>query len=137
MRPQKVLRAILFVAFFVFFVQILRQGVETVHQTLCNSGAVFGVAVPQGILFFLTLGTLFFFSVQWWKEEDIVLSFGWLILFSAGASNLFERTFFGCVTDYIFLPYFPACNIADVVLTIAVLVMAFRFRKNIVYQKTL
>lgn len=88
--------------------------------SVCNGGGAFGVDISAGILFGATLGILVLFGVQWWREEEPLLVWAWVILFSGGLSNFLERVFSGCVTDYIVVSYIPTFNLADVLLTIGV-----------------
>lgn len=132
MRLQKVLQGVLSVAFFLFLCQtgyliVFSYGLVSV----CNTFGAFDIPLA-GPFFFIGIGAaLFFFGVQWWKEKDVFSAWAWLLLFSGGLSNVYERIMFGCVTDYIHLWLFPAFNIADILLTMGVIgILSNRFLKK-------
>lgn len=131
MRLQKVLGGILFVAFFVLLCQGVRiLFVSAGFDQFCNEGAILGISLPQYVLFLFSLIVLLFIGVQWWRENSGVFSLGWLLLFSGGVSNLFERIFFSCVTDYFRIGVFPVFNVADVFLTVGALSICFFWYKT-------
>lgn len=119
-QPRKVLLGAFSVAFFLLLCQIARTIFQKGAESVCNSGGAFGVAIPVGILFGATLGILILFGVQWWREEEPLLVWAWVILFSGGLSNFLERLTYGCVTDYITIFSLPTFNFADTLLTVGV-----------------
>jgi len=74
--------------------------------------------------FLALVGIIFFFL----KKKDFDSQWPWILLFSGGLSNFLERIFFGCVLDYISIPFFPIFNVADVLLTLGVVVLLWRLR---------
>ncbi|MDO8566396.1 MAG: signal peptidase II [Candidatus Moranbacteria bacterium] len=123
MKLQKVRRLIFFFAFFLCLHFLLRFWVTNsgIFLTVCNFGGPFGTTIPKWFFIPVVLGALVFLVVQWWRENSFSSEWPWLLIFSGGLANLLERFFFGCITDYIVLPFFPVFNIADVLLTISVL----------------
>lgn len=123
MRLWKAAIGALSVAFFLSLSQGIRQAAEARVDgaTVCDTAWTWGIPLPFSPMLILTLIALLFFGVQWWRERDPFLVWMWLFLFSGGMSNFLERALSGCVTDYFFLPPFPAFNAADVFLTIGVL----------------
>lgn len=119
-QPRKVLLGAFSVVFLLLLCQIARAVFRKGTESVCNSGGAFGADISTGILFGVTLGILVLFGVQWWREEEPLLVWAWVILFSGGLSNLLERVFFGCVTDYLAILFFPVFNLADVLLTVGV-----------------
>jgi signal peptidase II len=49
-----------------------------------------------------------------------------LWILAAGGSNLVERLLYGCVGDYLKVPFFPIFNIADVVLSLSVVFLLWK-----------
>lgn len=132
MRSQKVTHGLLFVAFFVALLQMISSVSRSIFQEsgVCNAAAAWGLDLPFPVILFLSLGALIIFFIFWAKEKNTFLCYLWLILFSAGSSNFLERTLSGCVFDYIEIPYIPAFNIADLLLTICVISIFYIFFKN-------
>lgn len=122
------LRSVLLVASFLF----LFQGIGFLIRTssweigLCNTAGPFGISVPNVLFEAVLIGVLVAFFAVWWKNRDGVYSFVWLILLSAGMSNFFERVYFGCVFDYIALPWWPIFNVADVTLFVSVVFLVWK-----------
>ena len=56
----------------------------------------------------------------WSKEHEWTTLLPWLLLISAGGSNLLERLISGCVYDYLSVPLFPVFNLPDAILTLSV-----------------
>jgi len=50
------------------------------------------------------------------------LGFGILLIISGAFSNILDRLYFGCVIDFIQLPYWPAFNLADAFIVIGVII---------------
>lgn len=121
LQPQKVLFGAFSVAFFLLLCRIAQEVFRKGTESVCNSGGAFGAGISTDILLWLTFGILILFGVQWWREEEPLLVWAWVILFSGGLSNFLERISSGCVTDYISLGWFPTFNIADILLTIGVI----------------
>jgi lipoprotein signal peptidase len=122
---------VLFGALFVVFFLVLFQGVTTLVleeslATVCNAEGPFSAPFPPLVLEIGGLVILCFFFWQWIKEKDAWKAFFWLLLVSGGASNLIERLAFGCVKDFFTLLGSPFFNIADVVLSVSVVLLLWR-----------
>ena len=134
MWPQKGFTSVLFVAFFV----VLLQGVVYALRMLwsdigvCNTEGAWGIAMSFPLLTAVSLTTILFFGAIWFFERNHLLHWLWGIIMVAGISNLLERLLYGCVFDYLKLPYFPYFNIADLLLTGCIVVYVFVsiFSKN-------
>lgn len=123
MKREKVGRLILFIAFFLclhFFLRFWVINADALSVT-CNYGGPFGIIISRWLLIPVFLGVSVFLVVQWWGEESLSLEWPWLLIFSGGLGNISERFFFGCITDYIALPFFPVFNLADIFLTVGVI----------------
>lgn len=139
MKLQKAGRSIFFVAFFLclhFLVRFWVIDADTLLAT-CNYGGPFGVTLPGWLLIPALLAVSVFLVVQWRREESFSREWPWLLIFSGGLANLSERLFFGCITDYVALPFFPVFNIADIFLTLGVLGIIIRWSQNNVKNRKL
>jgi len=112
---------LLTVTLLVSLCQVVRMAFKQYSsEYICNALGAFSFSLSASALVFLACGILFLFGVQWWKEEHKLFSWPYALLFSGGLSNLSERVWYGCVTDYAFLPLVsagPLFNLADVFLT--------------------
>jgi signal peptidase II len=120
--PNRTLFAIFFVASFVLLCLYIRQWAQFSASTVvCNTGGAFSVPLAHEILILLAGLSLLYFGVQWWLEKDSLLFWSFSLIVAGGLSNMAERVWFGCVTDYMsltFLPSFPMFNLADLGLTL-------------------
>ena len=131
MRLRKVLFGAFSGAFLFFILQGVRLWLAGVGASfVCNQNGAFSVVIPSSLLFFVALGALFLFGVQWWQEESFIFSSVWFVLFISGISNLTERLLYGCVTDYIYLWSLPVFNLADVLLTIGASILFWKLLKK-------
>lgn len=99
-----------------FCLQLLRQWLQQKGVFVCNKSFFFGTW-DLGMLGLFSGSLLLILSV-WllWYAKTALERWGWVIIAVGGVSNLFERFQFGCVTDYLFLPFWPAFNVADALL---------------------
>lgn len=90
---------------------------------ICNPGISFGVIIHP-LIFWLFWITIFLALVYHIHKNGFRL-FSSLIL--AGAlSNIFDRLHFGCVIDFIKLPFWPVFNLADTFITLGVIILLIK-----------
>lgn len=123
MRSRKLLWSTLSVTFFLLCLQGISLFAREYQKdgATCNSEGPFGIQINFWLILIAFFAATWFFLRQWWGEEGEKAAFLWLLLIAAGASNLLERLFFGCVFDFLALPFLPLFNGADVVLTVSVI----------------
>ena len=109
---------------------------------ICNRGVAFGINISLLTIYLFVLLVLFSLvliiskskaqisnQAQKLKSKNFVigiwdliwnLDFGiWIYLIVAGGiSNLIDRIYFSCVTDFIDLHFWPVFNVADICITI-------------------
>lgn len=99
----------------------------------CNPIGSWGISVDNGMLIAIALVVLVGSGYLFRKSRGIPFGIAFAFLFAGGVSNLLDRIFFGCVRDFSLIPWFPAFNMADVLLTIGMIVFLSAFfsqRKN-------
>jgi signal peptidase II len=100
-------------------------GVHLVHVR--NSGVAFGLFAGGGALLVavaaLALVALLAFFVTHARRPLAWLPTGLLI--GGAAGNLIDRLLDGAVTDFVKLPHWPAFNVADMAITLGVLVLVY------------
>lgn len=109
------------------FFLLLDQGLKffspDFNGAYCNPDGPWGMPVGSGMLvvvmFVALAGLMYFF----WKTESTAVCFPLGLILAGGVSNLFDRITFGCVRDFAFVSWFPAFNLADVLLTVGVLAL--------------
>ncbi len=100
-------------------------GIHLVHVR--NSGVAFGFFAGGGgllvVVAVLALAALLAFFVT-----HIGRPLAWLptgLLIGGAAGNLVDRLRDGAVTDFVKLPHWPAFNVADMAITVGVLVLVY------------
>lgn len=105
---------------------------------LCNNGISFGVSLPISVFWLIaSVSLLFLVSYFVFLHKQPVFSlnflfFGMGLLMGGASSNLFDRFFFGCVLDYIFIfkKFFPVFNVADISISCGALFILFSLIKK-------
>jgi signal peptidase II len=96
-----------------------------------NTGVAFSVLSGGGplvvIVALLALAALLAFFVTHLRRRLVWLPTG--LLLGGAAGNLIDRVRAGSVTDFIKLPHWPAFNVADIGVTVGVIVLVFVLEK--------
>lgn len=97
-----------------------------------NTGAGFGILQGNALaLAFFSLAVFLVLLILYPKTSDKVLPQLWYGLLLGGIiGNMLDRFIRGFVVDYLNFSFWPAFNLADAVLTIAVLGLAFYYWKT-------
>ena len=96
---------------------------------ICNKGIAFGLDVPDWLpaMFFVFVCLLILFEKEKVfpnKKVRKIITFPLSLLFAGAVGNLWSRYYFGCVVDFLSLPFisfFPLFNLADVYLTLSLI----------------
>ena len=109
---------------------------------ICNEGIAFGIQFSKNwiwlfILLFLIILLILNFKFKILNEfinfKFRISNFGLIFILSGAISNIIDRLYFGCIIDFIRIPFWPAIfNLADVFITIGaviLLVKIFRIKK--------
>ena len=104
-------------------------GIKLVHAE--NTGVAFSALSGGGPLVILVaavaLGALLIFFFTHLSRPLVWLPTG--LLLGGAAGNLIDRIGRGSVTDFIKFPHWPAFNVADIAVTVGVVVLVFVLEK--------
>jgi signal peptidase II len=104
-------------------------GIKLVHTE--NTGVAFSVLSGGGplvvIVAIVALAALLAFFFTHLRRRLVWLPTG--LLLGGAAGNLIDRIRYGGVTDFIKLPHWPAFNVADIAVTVGVIVLVFVLEK--------
>lgn len=96
----------------------------------CNKGIAFGTEIPLFAFVLLwILSMIILVRLIRTEKENLPLFF----VLGGAISNLIDRIFFGCVTDYISFMNIPTFNIADIAITLGV--MLFIIKTPLINEK--
>jgi signal peptidase II len=100
-------------------------GLKLVHVR--NEGVAFGIAAG-GKTLVIALIAVALLALTLYFARHATKPLMWLptgLLIGGALGNIFDRVRDGAVTDFLKLPAWPAFNVADVAITVGVLVLAF------------
>lgn len=122
MNPCHNKRSLFLLSFFVVLLCVDQLSKYLIRQYgdffVCNENIAWGIKINSQLFWLISLffvSCLIFFLTQ--KRKELIAFF--LVLFLGGAiSNMIDRFFWGCVFDFINLPFWPVFNLADLFITI-------------------
>lgn len=130
---QKVFIPVLFVVFFIW-VQIwlhLWLFFSPYREIVCNYNGPFGISIPSWLSLGSAVGIMIIIILF---RNKLFSSFfgGWpfFLILSGGLGNILERFTFGCIMDYIAIFSLPVFNIADIALTLGVIGVVWKWRRE-------
>ncbi len=90
----------------------------------CNPGIAFGFGEESAgkIASFIALALVFFLL---WQAKENKLKLGFFLVFAGDLANLADRMFWGCVRDFIAIAVFPSFNLADVLISLGLLLIFY------------
>jgi signal peptidase II len=85
---------------------------------VCNANAAFGLKIPEPLFWILWIGIIIFFIIALYKQYFTHNNLYLILILAGAASNVIDRLYFSCVTDFIELKFWPMFNLADAFITI-------------------
>ncbi len=122
---------------------------------ICNKGIAFGITIPYFSQWIIILFLLFFifwqilnlkFRISNETLNSLILkiknynliqnskfkiqNYGILLILAGAVSNILDRLYFGCVIDFIKIPFWPLFNLADAFIVIGVIITVWSIYKH-------
>jgi signal peptidase II len=109
---------------------------------ICNEGIAFGLVPSPVIFWFFWISMITFiliqiFNIQFSTFNQLSISkfsmskLPLYLILSGAISNIIDRIYFGCVIDFINIPFWPAIfNVADAFIAIGAIMIALPILKN-------
>lgn len=119
--------------FILLLVIISDQVTKLQFTSTCNPGIAFSFLESFGrlniLLVFLVLASVVYFLTKQKTRLNVVAV---SLVLGGGVSNLVDRIILGCVRDFIDLKFWPSFNLADGMISVGVIIIAFElaFRKR-------
>ncbi len=111
------------VIFLVLLDQAIKVSVKALGvKTFCNKGVAFGF-FPADFWIFVALGLIFLVLVFGRKAKIFKYKLPMVLIVSGGISNFVDRARLGCVIDFIDFRIWPVFNLADVMVSIGVIIL--------------
>lgn len=103
---------------------------------ICNPNIAFGIKISEILFYVLWIPIVFLLAIYLCKKyfmpapptgrHDIL----YITLIMSGAiSNIIDRLYYGCITDFIDLRVWPVFNLADIYITIGAIMIIYQILK--------
>lgn len=102
-------------------------------KLIWNKGISFGLFASSYynvLVYCAIILSIILVLVAWYKSKSALDTIAWGLIVGGGMSNLWDRWFFGAVSDFILVSIgefnFPVFNVADIAVTLGGLILARR-----------
>jgi len=92
-------------------------------NSVCNKNIAWSIPIAPGVFYFISTLIIFFLIYYFLKSERNSEKIALIFVFSGAISNLTDRVARGCVVDFIDLKFWPVFNLADVYITMGVVLL--------------
>lgn len=97
---------------------------------ICNQNIAWGIKISPFLFWLFWIGITLFLATALcdkkclpYTRNGIAMQAGMTLILSGAISNLIDRVYLGCVTDFIDLKFWPVFNLADVYITAGVIIL--------------
>ena len=91
--------------------------------SFCNKNIAWNIPVHAGIFYFVWIAIVASLIYIFFKSKNIYPKIFLIIILSGAISNIIDRVRLGCVVDYIDLKFWPVFNLADVYITVGIILL--------------
>ena len=121
---MKHIKHILLIFFLILLDQISKFYFFRKNSFVSNTGTFFGLLKNMNFVFIILSIVVIVFVIYYYKEDKLRSGFDFVL---AGAfGNLIDRLFRGFVVDFIDLKFWPVFNLADVFITLGVILLIYK-----------
>jgi lipoprotein signal peptidase len=99
-------------------------------DSICNQNIAWSVPIAPAIFYFVWLVIVSVLIYIFFKTKKYNQKIFLTIVFSGAISNMIDRIRLGCVVDYIDLKFWPVFNLADIYITIGVIMLLINLTKT-------
>jgi len=92
---------------------------------VCNKNIAWSLPIAPTIFYLAWIIIISVLIYIFLKTKTYSQKIFLLLIFSGAVSNMIDRVRFGCVVDYIDLKFWPVFNLADVYITIGIILLLF------------
>lgn len=100
------------------------------NKTICNPNIAWSLLITPAIFYFVWAAIIIVLFLEFFKIKSFNQKIPFVLIFSGAVSNLADRIRLGCVVDYIDLKFWPVFNLADVYITIGIIIIVINFIKK-------
>ncbi|MCX6766702.1 MAG: signal peptidase II [Candidatus Moranbacteria bacterium] len=111
----------------IFFDQILKY-LST--DSICNPNIAWSVPISPAIFYLVWSLIMIFLLYLIFKTKSYIQKFFTILILSGAISNMIDRIRLGCVVDYIDLKFWPVFNLADVYITLGIILIVLNIIRN-------
>jgi signal peptidase II len=99
-------------------------------SSICNQNIAWSIPIAPAIFYFAWIVIIGFLIFLFFKANLYYQKIFLIAIFSGAISNIIDRFRLGCVIDYIDIKIWPVFNLADVYITIGVILILLSLRRN-------
>lgn len=96
---------------------------------ICNKNISFGIEMKSYLFWIFWLGAVCFI-IFYYKKFFLKSNLALIIILSGALSNIVDRLMLGCVIDFIKIPFWPYFNLADLFITLGVIILIVKTLRN-------
>src|SRR4030042_2850572 len=99
-------------------------------NSACNKYIAWSIQIAPGFFYaswIIIFSLLIFFLLRSKRQSEKIAL---VVMLSGALSNVLDRVIHGCVVDFIDLKFWPVFNLADIYITIGVIILAIKIIKN-------
>ncbi|NTW89417.1 MAG: signal peptidase II [Candidatus Moranbacteria bacterium] len=90
---------------------------EDSSRAYCNPDGPWGWRIGIGMMTVLVIFALAGIVTAFVRNRSMSFRIVLIVILAGGTGNLLDRALLGCVRDYTIVPWFPAFNLADMMIT--------------------
>jgi len=99
-------------------------------KSTCNKNIAWSISIAPGFFYFFWIAIFFILIYFFLKSQSRLEKTAFVLIFSGGIANMLDRIARGCVVDYIDLKFWPVFNLADIYITIGVILFFLNIIKS-------
>jgi signal peptidase II len=94
-------------------------------SSVCNKNIAWSIPIAPAIFYFVWVLIMIILIYLISKKNFYIQKFFIVLIFSGAISNMIDRIRLGCVVDYIDLKFWPVFNLADVYISVGIILFLF------------
>ncbi|OGI25089.1 MAG: signal peptidase II [Candidatus Moranbacteria bacterium RBG_13_45_13] len=99
------------------------------ENSICNKNIAWSIPIAPSVFYFLW-AIIFLFLIYCFLNRKHFEKTALVFIISGGISNIIDRLAHGCVIDFIDIKIWPVFNLADVYITIGILMLLLEYIKS-------
>lgn len=95
-------------------------------NSVCNKNIAWSIPIAPGAFYFFWLIIFLFLICYFLKSKNHFEKMVLIFIFAGAISNIIDRILRGCVVDFIDLKFWPVFNLADIYITMGIILLLIK-----------